>query len=332
MRGIGIISLLMLLLLPGLGEKIAAQTPQFSQPYANPLFLNPALAGETKGTRVVMNYRNQWSALPGGYQTFALGGDHYFQAMRTGMGLSIWKDVAGINSMYFTQVSGYFAHKINLSKTRAIKAGLRLAHVTRGIDASRMLFADQIIRNNADASIEPNLLERVNYQEIGIGFLYHGAKWWSGFSMGHLNKPNTSLLNGGEALAPVKYSLHGGALLYQEGKRSPESFKMAWQYKAAQDWDQFDIGTYYRYEQFVLGLWYRGLPLLKAYKPGYMNHDALILLAGVETKSGWKFGYSYDLTISKLTNRSGGSHEISITYEKASKRKRKIKVPPCMEF
>lgn len=309
----------------------SAQAPQFSQPYSNPLLLNPAFCGETRGTRMVMNYRNQWSSLAGSYRTFAFGGDKYLTGMRSGMGISVWKDVAGINSLYFSQYSAYFAHKVKISRTQAIKAGIRLSHITRGIDTSRMLFADQVIRDNAAASVEPNILERVNYQEIGIGFLYHSDTWWTGFSMGNLNKPNTSLLIGGEVPVPVKYSVHGGATLYKKGKRSTESLKLAGQYKAAQDWDQFDIGLYYRYEQFVLGSWYRGLPI-KSYQPGYSNHDALVLLVGAEFKNGWKFGYSYDMTISKLTNRSGGSHEISLTYEKATNRRKKVKIPPCVEF
>jgi type IX secretion system PorP/SprF family membrane protein len=314
-----------------ISQSVSAQAPQFSQPYSNPLLLNPAFCGETRGTRMVMNYRNQWAALSGSYRTFAFGGDKYLPGMRSGMGISVWKDVAGVNSLFFSQYSAYFAHKVRISKTQAFKAGIRLSHVTRGIDTSRMLFADQVVRDNGPASVEPNILERVNYQEIGIGFLYHSDTWWAGFSMGNVNKPNTSLMNGGEVPVPVKYSLHGGATLYQKGKRSPETLKLAWQYKAAQDWDQFDIGAYYRYEQFVMGMWYRGLPI-KQYANGYSNHDALVLLVGAEFKSGWKFGYSYDMTISRLTNRSGGSHEISLSYEKASNKRRKVKIPPCVEF
>ena len=40
-----------------------AQDPQFTQFYANPLYLNPAFAGTARCPRLVMAYRNQWPSL-----------------------------------------------------------------------------------------------------------------------------------------------------------------------------------------------------------------------------------------------------------------------------
>ncbi len=40
-----------------------AQDPEFSQFYANPLYLNPALAGANICPRAILNYRNQWPGL-----------------------------------------------------------------------------------------------------------------------------------------------------------------------------------------------------------------------------------------------------------------------------
>ena len=42
-----------------LGTMVAmAQDPHFSQFYANPLYLNPALTGSSIGPRYLLNYRN----------------------------------------------------------------------------------------------------------------------------------------------------------------------------------------------------------------------------------------------------------------------------------
>lgn len=311
-------------------QKIIAQSPQFSQQYANPLLLNPALCGENKGTRYMLNARNQWSTVAGGYRTYAIGWDHYLPEMRAGIGMSIWRDVAGVNKLATTHISGYFAHKIKISKTQGFKAGLRFSHVIRNVDTSRMLFADQVIRDNSTSSLEPNILEKVSYQEIGLGLLYHSKNWWAGFSMDNLNRPNSSLSNGGEVPNPIKHSLHGGIILKEKKGYRNYTAKLAYEYKFAQDWDQLDIGVHYRFDQFVIGGWYRGLPV-KSYSQGYSNHDAIILLLGMELEGGWKIGYSYDLTISKLTTQSGGSHEISMMYEIPGKgRRKKIIVPPCM--
>ena len=45
------------------------------------------------------------------------------------------------------------------------------------------------------------------------------------------------------------------------------------------------------------------------------NFDAFILLLGIE-QSSWKFGYSYDVTISDLNNsNTQGAHEFSFAYK-----------------
>jgi hypothetical protein len=56
-------------------------------------------------------------------------------------------------------------------------------------------------------------------------------------------------------------------------------------------------------------------------------------MAGIETEHQLRFIYSYDITISKLTMRSGGAHEISLQYEWPRKSKnRKHRIIPCPKF
>ena len=81
-------------------------------------------------------------------------------------------------------------------------------------------------------------------------------------------------------------------------------------------------------------MWYRGLPV-KAYKPGYQNNDAISIVAGFKV-GDWRFGYSYDITISRLAVNSGGAHEITTIFELADKRKKnsmaRRRVVPCAKF
>jgi hypothetical protein len=98
-----------------------------------------------------------------------------------------------------------------------------------------------------------------------------------------------------------------------------------------------DLGFYYTYQPLVIGAWYRGIPGLKGYEPGYGNNDAIIALIGFRNKQGFRFGYSYDLTISRLISNTAGSHEISLSYEWASPnakpvRNRRRFLVPCAKF
>lgn len=63
------------------------------------------------------------------------------------------------------------------------------------------------------------------------------------------------------------------------------------------------------------GLSYRGIPLLKKYKPGYMNHEAMIILFAL-SYNDIKITYTFDITISKLgLSNSAGAHEVSLVYQ-----------------
>ena len=52
-------TLLFLMLLAWMAQG-SAQDVIYSQFYANPLYLNPALAGAKLNSRVTLNYHNQW--------------------------------------------------------------------------------------------------------------------------------------------------------------------------------------------------------------------------------------------------------------------------------
>ena len=59
-----------------LAFSVVAQDPNFSQFFASPLTLNPALTGKFDGDfRVAGNYRNQWPAFNNAYTTSTLSLD-----------------------------------------------------------------------------------------------------------------------------------------------------------------------------------------------------------------------------------------------------------------
>ena len=62
---------LLVLLCLSLSVNSFAQDPEFTQFYANKLYLNPAFAGSHNCPRIVMNYRNQWPAITGNFVTTA---------------------------------------------------------------------------------------------------------------------------------------------------------------------------------------------------------------------------------------------------------------------
>jgi len=80
-------------------------------------------------------------------------------------------------------------------------------------------------------------------------------------------------------------------------------------FQQQQKFSQLNLGLYYVKGSFVAGIWYR-------------NADAIIALVGIQN-ANFKFGYSYDVTISKLSGNTAGSHEVSLQIQFECKPKRK---------
>ena len=316
--------------------KIAlGQDPQFSQPYASALYLNPALTGDTKLNRVAMTFRNQWTAINNGFKSYMLSFDHYERKINAGFGGYILYDQSGSNGYRVTGLRLNYSYDARIDRWSGIKGGISLGYSLMNINQNDLLFADQIIRGGAVPTVETGISDQESYFDVGAGLLYYNKFIWAGVSVNHLSNPNISFTSQVDRLAP-KFSFHTGISVWKKyGSWGKElsSINIAFNYKFQDKWDQMDIGAYYNYHPFVVGVWYRGIPLLKSYEPNYTNHESLILLVGLDYKNKFRVGYSYDFTISQLTMSSGGSHELSLIFEWPgnSKRTRNRRIP-CPKF
>ena len=62
-------------------ETAQAQDPEFTQYFANPLYLNPAFAGTARCPRMTMSYRNQWPAMSGSFVTTSAAYDQQVETL-----------------------------------------------------------------------------------------------------------------------------------------------------------------------------------------------------------------------------------------------------------
>lgn len=319
-----------------LGACAFGQDPQLSQFYAAPMYLNPALTGNTNQDRLALNYRLQWPAIGPGYKTYAVAYDHRSAGLNSGFGGMVMHDRAGTQGLSFTQMAFNYSYEARLNRRHAIRGGIRAAYTLRTVDWGNMLFADQVIRENALTSVEPLLVQSISYFDFSAGVLYYSEQLWGGISVNHLNQPQQSLFLEGDARLPMRTSVHAGYRFPVDGqpfRSSKTKMTLAAHYKAQEKWDQLDLGGYVDHDGISMGLWYRGIPGLKAYEPGQPNDEAVVLLLGYETPYQLQLAYSYDVTISKLTMKSGGAHELSVIYEWPKKGKnRKYRSIPCPKF
>lgn len=314
-----------------------AQDAQFTQFYAAPTYLSPAFAGTSLQSRFSMMYRDQWPSIPGAFVTYAAAFDHYASNVNSGFGVQLFHDRSGSGALRYTSITGQYAYEIQLKRKVFLRPALEFAFVNHAVDYSRLTFGDQLARGGTVATYENMDGRSINYSDAGFGLLYFTPRTWLGLSFHHLNQPNQSLLMN-ESRVPRKFSVHGGRRFAMRSaviKQHKQSVVVAFNYRSQEKYDQLDLGFYYEQHPFYAGLWYRGLPVFKAYAAGYGNSDAVAAIVGVMV-GDWRFGYGYDLTISKLAGYTAGSHEISTAVEFADRRTRRAKYKkrsiPCAKF
>lgn len=326
----------LLLALLGQWGRALAQDAHFTQFYAAPTYLSPAFAGTGNQTRFALQYRDQWPSIPGAFISSNMAMDHYINALNSGIGLLVSHDRAGSGALRYTSIGAQYAYELRLKHKVYLRPALQYAYVNHAVDWSRLVFGDQLARGGNVESFEGFTQRSTRYSDISAGLLYFTPKCWLGVGLHHLNRPNQSLTTA-ESDVPRKLSVHGGyrfKVVTPLIKKNPTSIIAAFNYRAQGRSDQLDLGACIERDPVFAGLWYRGLPL-KAHAPGTPNNDAVAVVIGFKVND-WRFGYSYDLTISRLAANTGGAHEITMVYELANAQRKKSmakrRVVPCAKF
>lgn len=314
---------------------VKAQDPEFTQFYANPLYLNPAFAGSSRCPRMVMNYRNQWPGIVRTYITYSASYDQHVDALAGGLGILVTQDAAGDGTINTTNASIIYSYYLPVTSTFSIKAGIQATYAQKSLDWDKLTFGDMITDNLgfSQVSQEVNRAQTRTNVDFSAGILGYTSNFFIGGAVHHLLEPDESLLQGDDSPLPMKFTAHTGAIIpignqstkfKRRRRRNPNtlpesSISPNILYRRQKDFQQLNLGLYVTKGPIVGGLWYR-------------NEDAFIVLVGIQS-TNFRFGYSYDVTVSKLSNATAGSHELSLTFQFNCRPKRKKFTPvSCPSF
>ncbi|MEM6722639.1 MAG: type IX secretion system membrane protein PorP/SprF [Bacteroidota bacterium] len=295
-----------------------AQDAVYSQFFAAPIQLNPALTGTTFAPRIGINYRNQWPQLPNAFVTYSVTADKFIDQISSGIGLSILSDSEGDGIFKSIKVHGSYAYNLQVTESFFLRGGLQAGIIQRRLDWDRLLFFDQLdpFTGPVDAGGNPiqsgeQRPDRLNrtFVDFSAGLLAFSPQFYVGLTMKHINSPDQGILNSelGNASLPTLFSLHGGAEinLWEPNNKSEERAFLSPNFIFAKqgDFHQVNVGAYAKMGVVFFGGWFRHT---------FSNSDAAIILLGFQ-KSLVRFGYSYDVTVSGLSSNTGGAHELSLT-------------------
>lgn len=279
---------------------LIAQDPHFSQYNTSRTYTNPAFTGTDSTLVLATGYRMQWPNIDGGYKTFHFSADQYVRFLRGGFGINIMNDNAGNGTLITTRIDINYAPHYELFKHKlVIQPALSISYFKKSIDWSKMTFGDQIDPQTGFVynTNETQHIASKSGIDFSTGLLVYTNQFYGGFAAHHLTQPDEGFE--GISILPIKLTIHTGANLSFKNKNlilSPNILSIK-----QQDFQILLPGINAKYKWVVLGLSYR-------------NQDAFIINAGFQSRF-LKIAYSYDYTVSKLTNNAtGGSHEIQLAW------------------
>lgn len=287
-----------------------AQDFHFSQFYASPLSLNPAMTGLTYGKmRLMGNYRNQWATISP-FTTFSVGADMAIGNKKDG------KDYGGIGAFFLqdgvengfslTHVRGSFAYHKSLNNGNSYLA-LGVQGGIEQVDLSVTQNTDGLFPSVVDESISGSS-SFTDFQAGLFWYSYLGAvsSYYIGFSAFHLAEPSYSIVSTSNKLYR-KYVAHLGGRFQLANK---VNLTPSLVYMSQGNATEINIGTALEFDfskensftAISIGGWYR-------------VQDAFITVISAEF-TNMKIGFSYDSNLSdlKITDTNPGGIELSLIY------------------
>lgn len=324
-----------------LAVALMGQDQHFTQFYASPLTLNPALTGQFEGKlRMAFNYRDQWrKVLDNPYSTFSAAADFRFPVFRT---TSRYKDAVGVGVLFFNDkipgidysnnqmiLSGAFHKGLSKRGDHYISLGIQAGINQRSISYDNLTFNDQFNGTTGFTDPTGEALPENNFAfgdyNVGLNYTYAPERKtgiFLGAAMHHILEPATSFFFDKEQPERFpannlhrKYTAHLGLIipLGEIVQLSPRALFLGQGPHAAAT-----VGANFRFlanditgTALHVGTWYRAA----TNEQRNFLSDAAILVFAIE-HNNFLLGFSYDATLTDFTNtrRGQGAFEVSLAY------------------
>lgn len=319
-----------------------SQDTHFSQVYATPISISPALTGVFDGTyRIGLLHRSQYrSTLEDPFQTYNFAADFKFDLDYNrsakpdfvGVGLSFYSDRVGTFDFNTTTVlvSAAYHKSLNERKTSYLGLGFQVGIAQRTLNYEDLTFPDQF--NTLDGyTLETGEALPANnfaYGDFSLGLNYttelskNNYLYLSG-GYYHINQPNLSFYASSDDPDPNLQKTN--TLFSKFVINTAASIKMNERYSISpriigfiQDiHKEFSFGTGFKYDffdtkssSFLFGFWLRTVDGIDGFSP-----EAFVGMVGIQ-RSKFIVAFSYDKGLSPIANSrlSLNSFELSFRY------------------
>jgi type IX secretion system PorP/SprF family membrane protein len=321
-----------------LAYKSQAQDIHFSQYLETPTTLNPALFGLNYDTRVIANYRSQWSYVTGAskaYQTYGVSYDGGYskklRGRRIGWGMNLINDAAGDAKMKSLLPSVGMSYIGRINRQMKASAGFQFGLNYRQVSTSNLRWGAQYRNYEYDASVPSG--EQPAHGGVlstdaggGVHFSYaqsekyisskDGSKFDCGFAAYHLKAAKSSFFTTSERLDPRFIGYMSGEFFIPKMRIALDpSLIVQFQGKS----HEFITGLMFKYvitdESKFTSI---KKPSAISFGATYRYKDAIIP-AFLWQYDKYALGFAYDINVSQLTpaSRLKGGLEVMLRYNTA---------------
>jgi type IX secretion system PorP/SprF family membrane protein len=310
-----------------LGAPLTAQDIHFSLYAEAPSIINPALAGVTYNTRVIGNFKDQWSSVASRYRTIGVSFEQTIKHKKLknnyfAVAANVFRDEAGDARLRTLNPNIGFAYHQKVTRKMKLSGGIQTGFIYKTIDISGLRWGEQYNGYNYDGSLptgEPATpRSSITSFDLGGGinlnylqsekFLSakNNAKFDAGISAYHYSMSRSSFIVSSEKLKTR-------ACMYFNGDFNIPSSTNAIMPSVLYMWQggnqQLIAGALFK---FIIGdpSTYTQLRKPRALSIGgyYRFRDAIIPTILFQYNK-YAFGVAYDINVSALTpasNRRGG--------------------------
>ena len=279
----------------------AQQYPLFTNYILNCFGFNPATAATSKCVQANISHRQQWVGVAESPQTSIIS-LHSRVGKKVGVGGYLFNDQAG--SLRRTGGSASVCYAMKLDSLSYFGIGVSAGYYNVGL-ATNARLRDQLNDLTAAAANGGS-----GFPDFNAGVYFKRKGFWTGFSTPQIIQRDLKFTNpkaaktnalkrhymlmlGYEIPISKKFRLEPSAMV-RLVENAPTSFDIALK------------GT------FNNSLWLAAQ---------YRHQDAVAAMVGMTAKNGFQFYYAYDLTISALSAKSGGTHEFGLGMALCKKNK-----------
>ncbi len=267
----------------------------YSQYMFNQIVINPAYTGSRDVLSATALYRHQWAGIKGAPRTQSFFFHAPLPNPRNSLGMSFVLDRLGVS--YRNAFNASYAYRFDLGKGRlafGLQGGISTLQ-NRYSEVQTDVPGDVVFQGNSTPILIPG---------VGFGCYYDSRRFYLGISTPYLleyqsNAFNVFIKDDPKAYKPVMLATGGLIRLNPDLLLRPSALVKFLPNSPV----QVDLNANLIIkEAFWIGASYR-------------TGDAMVGMLEFQINPQFRFGYSYDYSITDLKKYNNGSHELMLRYE-----------------